>query len=313
MFLKSLKIENGPELVREIPFKKGLNLILDSPTSNFQESGNNIGKSTILKLIDFCLGGDGENVYIDQEFPEKTDVKVENFLKSNNIVITLVLRKDFDSEDGQIVIHKNFLQRNLKIQKINGKNFTNDNLFEAELKKLIFDSSSEKPSWRQIIAKNIRYEKNRLDNTIKVLHNSTTFEAYESLYLFWFGIDMDETSRKQRLYGFKKIEEALIKKLKKGATLQEIKQSIAIVNQDINDLNALKSSFNINVNYEEDLQLLNDSVKNINRISTQINAINARKIIITEAKEELEKDFANVDADQLKDIYKTAKSFIPNL
>ena len=61
MFLKSLKIERGSELIRDITFIKGINLIVDeTTTSDRTESGNNVGKTTVLRLIDFCLGGGGD-------------------------------------------------------------------------------------------------------------------------------------------------------------------------------------------------------------------------------------------------------------
>ncbi len=64
MFLKTLKIENGESVIRNITFCKGVNLIVDETKSdNTIKSGNNVGKTTIHRLIDFCLGGDGTNIY----------------------------------------------------------------------------------------------------------------------------------------------------------------------------------------------------------------------------------------------------------
>ena len=50
MFLKSLRIEKTGGLIRHIKFKNGLNLIVDE--SNSQITGNGVGKTTVLKLID---------------------------------------------------------------------------------------------------------------------------------------------------------------------------------------------------------------------------------------------------------------------
>ena len=55
MFLKSLDIKNGDVLIREISFHKGINLIVDeTKPENKTESGNSVGKTTVLRLIDFC-------------------------------------------------------------------------------------------------------------------------------------------------------------------------------------------------------------------------------------------------------------------
>ena len=53
MFLKSLKIEKENILIREIFFNKGINLIVDeTPAKDRTQSGNNVGKTTVLRLID---------------------------------------------------------------------------------------------------------------------------------------------------------------------------------------------------------------------------------------------------------------------
>ena len=83
MFLKSLTIENPSkeETVQNIKFRKGINLIVDTTNpEDIKESGNNVGKTTVLRLIDFCLGGDGKNIYRDREFKEReTNTVVKKF------------------------------------------------------------------------------------------------------------------------------------------------------------------------------------------------------------------------------------------
>ena len=56
------------EIIRNIEFKKGLNLITDLTKNEEYSSGNNIGKSTLLQIIDLCLGGkDLKNIYFGFE------------------------------------------------------------------------------------------------------------------------------------------------------------------------------------------------------------------------------------------------------
>ncbi len=314
MFLKVLKIENGNNLIREILFKKGLNLIIDeTKTNSTTESGNNVGKTTVLRLIDFCFGSDGINVYKDTEFKDKTNTQIETFLKENNIIISLTIKEDLDNPDSiEIVIRKNFLKGKEKIQEINNE-YYNDKDFDLKLKELIFHSKVEKPTFRQIISKNIRYEKNRLENTIKVLHNTTTFEQYEALYFFWLGIDTDTANRKQKLHTAKAVEEAVLKRLRRDGTLSEVRQALSVIERDIKELNKKKGNFNINENYENDLNELNNISAKMNRLSTHINQLSIRRELILESKDELENEFANIDVGQIQDIYKTAESFVPTL
>jgi len=314
MFLKLLKIENDKNVIREVLFHKGINLIVDETnTDNEQESGNNVGKTTAIRLIDFCLGGKGKNIYQDQEFKNKGNNVIENFLKNNNIIITLILKQDLDVENSrEITIRRNFLTRKDKIQEINGEHFNDEN-FKMKLKELIFDSDKLKPTFRQLIAKNIRDEKNRLVNAVKVLHFNTTADEYEPLYLFWLGIDLDDADKKQRLLSQKKIEENLQKRLRKESNLSQIEQSLTVINRTISDLEITKENFNINENYDDDLSSLNLIKSQINKISTEISQIEIRKELIEESKSELEKEYSNIDVSQIQFLYKEAKILNPSI
>ncbi len=315
MFLKQLIIQKGTEIIRDILFKKGTNLIIDNTsTPNRQDTGNSIGKTTVLRLIDFCLGTDGKNIYTDTEFKNNSNnTIVENFLKVNNITIKLILVRDIENESSQqIIIAKNFNSRKDKIQEINDETY-NDRDFDSKLKELCFNSTLNKPTFRQIISKNIRYEKNRLANTIKVLHNSVTFEEYEALYLFWLGIESDNLARKQQLHELQSIEEKLQSRLIKENDLQQIENALYIVDLDIKKLNKKKESFNLNENFNDDLNTLNNLKSKINKLTTEINRLEFRRTLISESKSELENDFVNINANQIKLLYQNAKRLISDI
>jgi uncharacterized protein YydD (DUF2326 family) len=315
MFLKTLKIENGDSLIREIPFHTGINLIVDDThTSDRKESGNNVGKTTVLRLIDFCLAGKGENIYKDSEFKDKSNNDIiEKFLKENNIIITLILKEDLDiTSSKEITIRRNFLSRKLKILEIDGEEYGNDE-FPKKLKEIIFNSRNLKPTFRQTISKNIRDEKNRLQNTVKVLHPTTTMEEYEALYLFWLGIPSDNSDRKQKILSQIKIEENLQKRLRKESNYSRIEQALIIINRNISELEEKKNSFNLNKNFEKDLEELNIAKKEINKLSTQISQLQLRKELVLESKLELEKEIVEVNTDQIQSLYNEAKVLIPDL
>ncbi|MCK8462189.1 hypothetical protein MZO39_04155, partial [Mycoplasma capricolum subsp. capricolum] len=68
MFIKRLKISTPNQVIRDLEFKKGLNLIVDNtPMNDLTQTGNNVGKTTVLKLISFCLAGNADDIYKDQE------------------------------------------------------------------------------------------------------------------------------------------------------------------------------------------------------------------------------------------------------
>ncbi|MFI0426661.1 MAG: DUF2326 domain-containing protein [Flavobacterium sp.] len=312
MFLKNLTISNNDEIIRDIPFHKGINLIIDETKSeNKTDSGNSVGKTTVLRLIDFCLDGKGENIFKDPEFKD-SNLKIENFLKENNIIITLTLVEDLDNEKSEkIIIQRNFLSRKNKIQKINNKSFT-DTDFSNELKKLIFKTEVEQPTFKQLKSKNIRDEKNKLVNTIRVLpQNVITDVTYEALHLFWFGIDVDNS--KDKLVRDKNLETRLQSRLRKENNLPAINQSLIIINKEIEELLIKKNNFNLNDKFESDLSNLNKIKSEININSQEISRLELRKELIIESKKDLEKDFSNIDTQQIKRMYEKAKTFIPNI
>ena len=315
MFLKSLKITNGSEVIRDIPFHKGINLIIDeTKTEDKRDSGNSVGKTTVLRLIDFCLGGSGKNIYQDTEFKNTNNVRVEEFLKQNDLIITLILKEDLeDIDSNEIEISRNFLARGEKIQKINNESYNNPKEFEQKLKALIFGSTADKPTFRQIIAKNIRDEKNRLANTVKILHPTTTPEEYEALYLFWLGIDSDSADRKHRLSLDRKIEENHQRKLRTEWTLPQLTHFLLVVNSRINELEVKKANFNLNDNFNEELSALNQTKSELNQLSSEVSRLEIRRELILESKEYLEKDLAEIDTQRIKKLYNEAKALVPSL
>ena len=313
MFIKQLKIESKNGLIRNILFHKGANLILDyTEQENKTKSGNNVGKTTVLKLIDFCLGGKAKSIYIDPEF-KTSNKEVESFLINQQVIITLILVDDLYDTKEEINIQRNFLSRNEKIQQVNNENIRDDKKFQSKLKELIFKSTKEKPTFRQIIAKNIRDDENRIKNTLKVLHPTTTQEEYEALYLFWLGIDLDTNERKQKLLSLKKIEENLQKKLKKENNLPQIKQSLIVIDSAIKDLELKKDTFSVNPNYKSEIEKLNQIKMNLNMLSTNLSRLELRKNLILESQNEVEKNSININTKKVKELYQSVKKLIPNL
>ncbi|MFH1188048.1 MAG: hypothetical protein V1688_04305 [bacterium] len=118
MFLKSLTISNGNKIIRKITFRKGINLIVDETLEiNDKATGNNVGKTTVLKLVDFCLGAESNIVYIDSESKKNVYKKVKDFLIEAEVLITLVLKENLEIESStEIIIERNFLYRTKKIR-----------------------------------------------------------------------------------------------------------------------------------------------------------------------------------------------------
>lgn len=315
MFLRKLQIDNKYGMVREIEFHKGLNLIVDETPAELGKSitGNNVGKTTVLRLVDFCLGSSGKNIYQDPEFKEHENTIIKDFLIDTEVIVTLTLDDDLEFPTDTISIRKNFLKNKKKIQEINNESITNNAKFDLRLKELIFDSTVEKPTFKQIISKNIRDEKNKLANIVKVLDPYTRLEEYEALFLFWLGINTDTHNQKELLSKEKTKEENFQKRFKKEGELSLINQQLELINSKIKDSQQIKANFNFNEKFEAQLEELNSLKLELSQLSTEFSRLNMRRELIIESKEELENEKTNINVNQIKYIYDKASKLIPNL
>lgn len=315
MFLKSLTISSKGEIIREINFKKGINLIVDE-TSNIDDktTGNNVGKTTVLKLVDFCLGADSRIAYVDPESKKDTYTLVKDFLINKEVLITLILKEDLENKNSsEIIIERNFLSYKKKIQRINGDNLTEEE-FELKLLQLIIpEHHEEKPSFRQIISHNIRYKDENINNTLKTLDKFTTDAEYETLYLFLFGCDFSGGNSKQIILEKLKQENNFKSRLEKQQTKTAYETALALIDSEIKDLNEKKSRFNLNENFELDLDKLNKIKYEINRKSSELSKYTIRIDLINEAEQEINSRKSEIDLQQLQLIYQQASDNISGI
>jgi uncharacterized protein YydD (DUF2326 family) len=316
MFLKSLIITHGNgAVIRDIRFRSGVNLIVDeTPITSGKETGNNVGKTTVLKLIDFCLGAEAKGIYSDYENNRNEYKLVKDFLRNNGVLVSLVLKEDLSQiKSREVLIERNFLNRNQKIQRIDGNQKT-DEEFNESLTNLLFPGHfGSKPTFRQIIAHNIRYKDLSINNTLKNLDNYTRDDEYETLYLFLFGCNFEQGNTKQELRSQIEIEEKFKKRLESEQTKSAYETALALLKTEIEKLELKKSSLNLNPNFESDLDKLNKIKYHINLTSSDISRLEIRKDLILEAQQEMQAETSTVDIKQLAQIYQQATSLVTGI
>ena len=316
MFLKSLTIyrQDGTS-IRDIHFRPGINLIVDETHSiSGKETGNNVGKTTVIKLVDVCLGANPKEIYIDPENRRIEYKLVKDFLKDQKIRISLILTDDLTQEDSlEIRIDRNFLTYKNKIQRINGENKSDDE-FDETLTNLLFPGHyGKKPTFRQIISHNIRYKELSVNNTLKTLDSFTRDDEYETLYLFLLGCDFEKGNIKQELRTQINIEEKFKTRLESEQTKSAYESANALLLSEINELEEKKSSLNLNPDFESDLESLNDIKYKINHTTSVINRLEIRKRLILEAQTEIQSGETNINLNELKHIYTQATSLVSNV
>ncbi|MCL5808051.1 MAG: DUF2326 domain-containing protein [Deltaproteobacteria bacterium] len=309
MFLKSLTITHGnSDNIRDIQFHAGLNLIVDeTPDLTGKETGNNVGKTTVLKLVDFCLGANARGIYSDYENRRNEYTLVKNFLIDKKVCVSLLLKDDLLQEDSrEVCIERNFLSRKNRIQRIDGINKTDDE-FEETLTSLLFPGHyGKKPTFRQMIAHNIRYEDLSINNTLKNLDRYTRDDEYETLYLFLLGCDFEQGDIKQELRAQIDIEEKFKRRLESSQTKSAYEAALALLQSEIEELERRKASLNLNPNFESDLDELNKIKYQANVTSSEIGRLELRKDLISEAQRDLQSGVSTIDVQQLRQIYEQA-------
>ena len=299
-------------MIRDIEFHKGLNLIVDETPENTTGTGNNVGKTTVLRLIDYCLGGDVDGIYRNPEDKHESYALVKNFLTGNNVIVTLILEDDLDTPSKKVVIERDFKTGRSSLIRINGKDVTRKD-FVAELESAIFpEVKTETPSFRQIIAHNIRIDNLRLENTLKTLTMGKN-EEYEALYLFMFGCPNDSAARKTQLAQELDTEKKYKRRMERNRSKNEYKAALSVIESDIEKLVERKDNLNINENLQLDIDSLNTLRAEINKVTSRTSLLSLRRELINETVESFDKQNFGEDVVQLEMIYKQASAYVPKM
>lgn len=182
MKLIKLSVYKNSKLIRDIKFKKGLNLIVNS-ISQSGGTGNSVGKSTPSRLLDYLFLSSGEDIYTEAEFG-KPIPDVYSFISENTIYVELEV-EGFDLKEHKI-------GRTLTIDQKSSTYYIESSACDKSdyvnlVAKQIFGQTNDKPSIRTLSHKFIRNTNDKMQNTTRFLHGNTKPDIYDQLYLFLFG------------------------------------------------------------------------------------------------------------------------------
>ncbi|AQW82889.1 AAA family ATPase [Campylobacter pinnipediorum] len=316
MFLDKLEItDKFNNNIRTIKFKKGLNLIIG--LSEEQGSTNNIGKTTLLRCIDFCLGGDIKQIYQDKEF-KNTNNDIFEFLKNNTPTFKLTIKDSLENPNITYTILRSiyFKKENIKVEDYIFKNNNEIEFeeFKTKLKQIFFNNSSLKPSFRQLIPKFIRKNEEQLLNVLRYLFASTSDSEYEKIHLSLFGFSADTLlDRKSKLEKTLKKTEDELKILKQKFNLQDLKQMLEIVKNNIEKLSKQRDDFEIDSKYQAEEEELKNIQLNLMKIENHITDLNLKISISTKQRDNIENGLFTQDTNTLKLLYEEVKFYTESM
>lgn len=317
MQLEKLIIEdNEQNIIREVQFKSGVNLIVGIPDNDGRT--NNIGKTTLIRCIDYCLDGKLKQLYTDKEFPELIHKDVYKFLSTREPQFSLFISntKNKIVKITRKVICKNtkkkgeYLSSELFIdnEQRTGEEFTND------LKTILFNSSNKKPTLRQLIPRFIRKEDSQLNNVLKYLHPTTTKTDYEKINLFLLNFsDREVIDKKSMLEQKLNILTNEKDTLSRNFNAKDLIQILEVIKRDIAESEQNRDEFKINEKYEKEEEQLKDLQLNIISLEKKISNAKLSVSIYKKQLDDLNSNKSDVNVKQLEAVYQEASFYIDKL
>ena len=315
MIIKKLivrKTKPFEEVIREIEFhEKGLNLIIDETPEVERESGNSVGKSTAIKIIDLCLGAKStRDLYYDSDTRSENE-EVKNFIKEYKVQAELIL---IDSAGQRFVVKRDLFPH--------GKKYIFDDVytekeFWKELKERLFNLREEKPTFRQLMPKFIRLGNTAEDRMIKYLPQMTTNATYDMIYCFLFQLYSDELISKKgeiidQIAACNKTIQTL-EKSKSIVSLSILRQSLELLNNDLRKLEEKRTKFSYMEAFREELDAKRVLTGRINDLQTELQLLEFEIENIEKGISKLAKEQREIDIEVLRSIYEEAKCYVPAL
>ncbi len=313
MHLKNLIIKREDTIIRSIQFKKGLNLILDAPTRSDTDSGNSVGKSTVLKLIDFCLGSDGQDIWMDEEFKKLNDELVEFLTTPLPISIQLEIQRS----NGRLVIfNRSFVAPGTSgiVANIDGVPFERITAYCSEVRNVLFGSPAKKPSLRQLIPKFIRSSPQKMDRTLYFSSSFSSSTDYESIHLFLFGFfDVDVLEERPKLIREKKRITRDLETLRRIKGEGEIEQLLLHIRSEIEEKETFLALAGETVDFSQKVRNVGAIREKASRVSQELSYVEAELNYQERTIKAFEKNKKEIDLGLIKQLYEEAKAYIPSL
>lgn len=189
MFIGSVKLRNSinGQVMREVVFHKGANLIVDAYES---DRHNKVGKTTFLKLVDVLLGANGKDRLYKDDETNSVNEELRDIIKEKRVVGEMTLVNSFERPSSQNV--------ELKVELFpRGKYFFEGEKVSAKryrelLGETLFVVNSNKPTFRQLIKSFVRISLSGDDYSFLRTLTSASIADYRAVYNYLFDISDSE-------------------------------------------------------------------------------------------------------------------------
>lgn len=189
--------------------------------------------------------------------------------------------------------------------------------FWDELKKIIFDLKEPRPTFRQLIPKFVRLENTAEERMIKFLPMMTGSDVYDTIYCFLFQIHSDKllSEKGEIIENLSECQKTIktLEKSKSISSLSVLKQSLEIIDSDLNDLYNKRNKLSYMDEYREELDSKRKLTLRINDLQEKMELVEFEIANIENSIESLTKEKSEINIHILQTIYQEAKRYIPAL
>lgn len=301
--------------IRTITFKKGMNFIVDGSDEE-GEKGNSLGKTTVLRVIDICLGSrDKRYLYYDDEL-KNTNTVLEKYITANRVYAELILSDDLENPQVSHSLKVELFPRGKRFINNEPKNETE---YYKRLNEILFNNYAEKPTFRQLIGMFVRIGQKEDNNRfLKFINYNISAEIYENIYSFLFRLD--DSVRSEQILLLKNEIKSISNDIDKFKTFHSIKnenilkQKLLSINSDIeivtNKTNQLMSAEIYKENEQKIQQIRIDYTNMIDELDDKEFKLSKIKSNLNKAKQEKE---MQIDTSVLKNLYEETEQNLGKL
>lgn len=313
MLLERLVISSKKEVIRDIPFKlQGLNLVVDTtPVSEHSTiSGNNVGKTTFIRSVDFCFGSDGRDIYVDKENKNDNEL-VKTFLIENEVTFSLSL---LNNKSERITLIRSFNSANDII--INNVKYESISSYRKKVLELLFhiQPSETKISLRDIIKKFVRSDSFSESNIYRILHTSKKDTVYEAIYLLLFGFPNQEIIT-NRLTITDKIDSLKLelKRISGKSNLPRLQSRLLQLQGVIDEKENQIKNIDLPKTYEALIEKLKGLKSRTAELSSLVGNLNTKISLSQKTRNELVHNESKIDPNAISKLYREANVLLGNI
>jgi hypothetical protein len=311
MQLIRLSVYNGDEQIRLMRFKDGVNII-----TNRGVSGNQIGKSTSLRALAFCLDGashalwkDPDNDQINEavkRFVTKGDVRFELELKIGGVthIVSRMLSIKKAPSGRESVLSKN---------SINGVACNGNASFSRELPR-IFGYTRAQPTFGTVRSKSFRTNRQTCNNSAKYLSPFTKDSEYALIYAYLFGFNgVDSVHHINVIDREIETEKERIKTLLGGQIENSYTQKLQEIDAELSELEVSEASYDILDSQDQLISQLRQSRQSVSILSSRVVNLETKLYYNQKTIQRYRDNIVDPDIEMISALYEEARAIIPDL